>query len=126
MPKNFESVFNYYRKSEELIEANRTSIEAWSFLAEPKKLLDNIRGKKGATLKMARVIQKSLATLNALTPQEVKNKLTQYEQFQEIEYDTNDRIIVTGKNKDMIIDILLNVYAKNLFTDELVQTKGER
>jgi hypothetical protein len=124
MPKNFEDIFNYYEKSKTLVEESRTSIEAWAFLDDPVKLLDSIQDKKGAILKMARVIQKSLDTLNALTPAIVKSKLIQYEEFNGIEYDEQDRIVVTRKNRDMIINILLNIYAKNLFTDELVHTKG--
>ena len=121
MPNNFESIFNYYKKSEESIEENRTSIEGWSFLDDPTKFLNCVKGKKGATLKMARVLQKSLATLNSLTPQAV---MTVYTEFNDIQYDEEDKIVVTEKNRDLIIDILLNVYAKNIFNDELVHTKG--
>ena len=124
MQKNFEAIFNYYKKSVETLEINKNSIEAWSFLDDPIKFYNCVQGKKGATLKMARALQKSLAKLNKLTPQEVKGKLTIYNEFKEIQYDKDDKIVVTGKNRDLIIDILLDVYAKNLFDDGLVHTKG--
>ena len=124
MQKNFESIFNYYKKSVEILETNKDNIESWSFLDDPQGFYSNIQGKKGATLKIARAIQKSLDKLNKLTPQEVKGTLTTYDTFKGIQYDENDKIIVTSKNRDLIIDILLNVYAKNLFDDELVHTKG--
>jgi hypothetical protein len=124
MPKNFESIFNYYRKSEEILEGNKNNIEGWVFLDNPLKFYNSIQGKKIATLKMARALQKSLAVLNSLSPKDVKNTLTKYDEFKNIYYDKKDRIVVTDKNRDLIIDILLDVYAKNLFNDKLIHTKG--
>jgi hypothetical protein len=124
MPKNFETIFNYYKKSEETLKNNKGNIESWTFLDDPQKFYNCIQGIKIATLKMARALQKSLAVLNNLTPQQVKSKLAKYDVFKDIQYDKNDRIIVTKGNRDLIIDILLNVYAKNIFNDELIHTKG--
>jgi hypothetical protein len=124
MPNNFESIFNYYKKSIEIVESNRENIEGWIFLSDSKKFYNYIQGKKRATLRVARILKKSLATLNSLTPHEIKEKLIIYEEFKDLQYDENDRIIVSAKTRDLIIDILLNVYVKNLFNDELVYTKG--
>ncbi|MDR1230841.1 MAG: DUF4868 domain-containing protein [Spirochaetaceae bacterium] len=124
MPKNFESIFNYYKKAEETLNANKNYIEGWFFLDNPRKFYNCIQGKKGATLKIVRALQKSSMLLNKLTPQEVKNTLTAYNKFKDIQYDKNDKIIVTERTRDLIIDILRDVYAKNLFTDELIRTKG--
>jgi hypothetical protein len=124
MPRNFESIFNFYKKSEELIQNSEDDIKKWAFLDNSEKFINCIRGKKGAMLKMARVIRKSLSTLNSLDAASVKECLSQYEQFSDIEYNDEGKIVVTDRNRDLIIDILLSVYAKNLFTDELVRTKG--
>jgi len=124
MQNKFESIFNFYENSKNILESNKGSIEMWTFLDDPEKFLNCIKGKKGPILRMARVLQKSLAKLNKLTPHEVKGKLTKYDEFKDIEFDENDRIIVTAKNRDLIIDVLLDKYAKNLFSDELIYTKG--
>jgi hypothetical protein len=124
MPKNFESIFNFYKKSEQLIQNSEENIKKWAFLDDPVKFLNCIKGKKGATLKMARVIKNSLSTLNSLTPESIKERLSQYEEFRGINYNDDGKIVVTDSNRDLMIDIFLNIYAKNLFTDGLVRTKG--
>ena len=124
VPKNFESIFNYSQKIVEFIEENKANIESWAFLNDPSEFYKCIRNTKTAWPKMERVLRKSLEILNSLTPKVAREKLSHYEEFKSIEYDVNDKIVVNSKNRDLIIDILLNVYAKNLFNDELVQTKG--
>jgi hypothetical protein len=124
MQNNFELIFNYYKKIEETFINNKNNIENWAFLDNPKKFYNSIKDKKGATKKMARILQKSLETINNLTPQAVKRKLSKHKEFKDIQYDKKNRIIVTDKNRDLIINILLNIYAKNILTDQIVQTKG--
>ena len=124
MQSNFESIFNYYKKAELTLLNNKDNMKNWAFLDSPLKFFDCIKGKKGATIKIARALEKSIEKLNSLKPSVVKSVLLKYDKFKDIQFDKNNRIIVTDKNRDLIIDILLNVYAKNLFTDELINTKG--
>jgi hypothetical protein len=124
MPKNFELIFNYYKKSEELIQNRVDDIKKWAFLDNPEKFLNCINGKKGATLKMARILKNNLNNINSLTPEVVKESLSQYEKFNEINYNDDGKIVVRDQHRDLIIDILLNVFAKSILTGELVRTKG--
>ena len=78
MPKNFESIFNHYRKSERALAKNKDNMESWTFLDEPTKFYNSIQGKKSATLKMERVFRKSLEILNSVSPKEVRNRLSSY------------------------------------------------
>ena len=38
--------------------------------------------------------------------------------------DENNQIVCTDANADLIIDIIREVYSKQLFTEEIIETKG--
>lgn len=80
--------------------------------------------KKGPTTKLARALEKAVGDFSVLEPSDVRNRLTQYEEFKNLDYDENDRIKFTPAVRDMIIDIVRSSYARHLFADTLIHTKG--
>jgi len=123
-PANFETIFNHYSKSRELVINSESDVATWDFLDKPQQFYDSIKKSKTAMLKMARVLRKSIQKINNLKPGTVKAVLMAHTEFRDICFDNDDRIIVTKGSRDLIIAILLNEYALDLFTNELVNTKG--
>lgn len=120
----FEKVFNYYEKSKRTVAAKKAEVEKWKFLDNPKAFYNDVAGKKGPTTKLARAFDKAVGDFSALEPTVVKQTLSQYEEFNELSYDENDRIRFAPSMRDLIIDILRVTYARDLFSDSLVHTKG--
>ena len=120
----FEKVFNYYEKSKRTLVTKKSEIENWKFLDDPKSFYENVVGKKGATTKLARALEKAVVDFSTLNPSTVKQTLSQYEEFKELSFDENDRIKYVPSLRDMIIDILRLTYTRDLFTDKLIHTKG--
>ena len=81
-------------------------------------------GKKGATTKLARALEKAVGDFSSLEPTMVRQTLSQYDEFKDLSYDDNDRIKFKPAVRDLIIDILRLTYARDLFSDSLVHTKG--
>lgn len=120
----FEKVFSYYEKSKRTVAAKKAEIENWKFLDNPKSFYEDVVGKKGATTKLARALEKAVGDFSALEPATVRHTLSQYDEFKDLAYDENDCIKFTPSVRDLIIDILRLTYARDLFSDSLVHTKG--
>ena len=120
----FEKVFNYYEKSKSVVEAKKGEIKKWRFLDDPEAFYASVSGKKGPTTKLARALEKTVGDFSVLEPSDVRERLTQYEEFKDLNYDENDRIKFTPAVRDMIIDIVRSSYARHLFADVLIHTKG--
>ena len=120
----FEKVFSYYEKSKRIVSARKAEIENWRFLDDPKSFYENVVGKKGATTKLARALEKAVGDFSSLEPTMVRQTLSQYDEFKDLSYDGNDRIKFKPAVRDLIIDILRLTYARDLFSDSLVHTKG--
>lgn len=120
----FEKVFSYYEKSKRIVSARKAEIENWRFLDDPKSFYENVVGKKGATTKLARALEKAVGDFSSLEPTMVRQTLSQYDEFKDLSYDDNDRIKFKPAVRDLIIDILRLTYARDLFSDSLVHTKG--
>lgn len=120
----FEKVFNYYEKSKRTVVAKKTEIEKWSFLDDPKAFYTDVAGKKGPTTKLARALEKAVGDFSTLEPTLVKQTLSQYDDFKDLTYDENDRIKFSPAVRDLIIDIVRHTYARHLFADVLIHTKG--
>lgn len=121
---SFEKVFNYYEKSKKIIEEKKEEIENWKFIDKPEEFYNDVSGKKIATKKLARALEKADHDYSELDPLTVKNVLSQYDEFSELKYDNNNKIIFSSSVRDLIIDIMRHTYARNLFSNNLVHTKG--
>lgn len=120
----FEKVFNYYEKSKRTVAAKKTEIEKWHFLDNPEAFYADVSGKKGPTTKLARALEKAVGDFSQLEPTTVRHTLSQYDEFKELTYDEKDRIKFAPSVRDLIIDILRHTYARHLFSDILIHTKG--
>jgi len=120
----FENIFNFYERSKRIVVDKKTYIETWSFINNPTEFYESVNGKKVATTKLARALEKGVTDFSALTPETVKETLCAYDEFAEIIYDEHDRIIFSSGVRDIIIDIVRYAYARGLFTNEVVYTKG--
>lgn len=121
---NFEKIFNYYEKSKQIIKTKKSEIEKWSFLDDPKLFYSSVEGKKGPTTKLARALEKAVGDFSTLEPSKVRETLSQYDDFKNIDFDDEDRIKFTPVVRDLIIDIVRHTYARFLFDDVLIHTKG--
>ena len=120
----FEKVFNYYEKSKRTVATKKSEIEKWDFLDNPKAFYADVADKKGPTTKLARALEKAVGDFSALEPAVVKQTLSQYDDFKELAYDEHDRIKFSPAVRDLIIDIVRHTYARHLFADVLIHTKG--
>ncbi len=122
--KNFEKIFNHYQKSVGILKAHKENIKSWKFIDRPTAFYDSVEGRKGATRKLARALEKSGKEIEQLQPPRVREVLSQYDVFDVLEYDENDRIVFSHSSRDLIIDILRQTYTRQLFSNNIVQTKG--
>ena len=120
----FEKVFNYYEKSKKTVTGRKSEIENWQFLDDPKAFYADVSNKKGPITKLARALEKSPLEFSKLEPTVVRATLSQYDEFSNLTYDDNDKIKFTSSVRDLIIDILRHSYTRNLFSDNLIHTKG--
>lgn len=120
----FEKIFNYYENSKRIVFSKKEEIEKWKFLDDPESFYESVVTKKGAITKLARALEKSIVDFSSLEPKMVRQILSQYDEFKEFSYDANDRIEFKPAVRDLIIDILRRTYARELFSDSLVHTKG--
>lgn len=121
---SFENIFNYYENSKKIVFDKKDEIKNWTFLNDPEAFYENVVGKKGATIKLARALEKAVGDFPFLEPKSVKLTLSQYDEFKDLSYDENDRIIFEPAVRDLIIDLLRRTYTRDLFSDNLVHTKG--
>lgn len=120
----FEKLFNYYEKSCRTIESKKEEIENWRFIDNPRAFYEAVLGKKGPTTKLARALDKAEGDFSRLEPAIVKRTLCQYDDFRGLSYDAEERIVYSPAIRDIVIDILRQTYTRQLFTDNLVRTKG--
>lgn len=120
----FEKVFNYYEKSKKLVFEKKDEIESWDFIDDAKAFYEDVFSKKGAVTKLAHALEKSTFDFSKLNPSDVKSTLSQYDEFGALSYDDNDKIKFTSSVRDLIIDIVRHSYTRNLFSENLVHTKG--
>ena len=120
----FEKIFNYYEKSKRIVQSKKSEIEKWRFLDDPEAFYADVCKKKGAVTRLARALEKAVGDFSTIEPAIVRQKLSQYDDFKELEYDEDNRIKVSSAVRDLIIDIVRHTYARQLFTDDLVHTKG--
>lgn len=120
----FEKVFNYYEKSKKIVLGKKDEIEKWSFIDNPKAFYEDVSSKKGSITKLARALEKNTFDFSQLKPSDAKATLSQYDEFSALSYDDNDKIKFTSTVRDLIIDILRHSYTRNLFSNNLIHTKG--
>lgn len=120
----FEKVFNYYEKSKRTVAAKKVEIEKWNFIDNPVAFYEDVSGKKGPITKLARALEKSTGDFSKLKPTTVRQTLSRYDTFSALQYDDKDRIVFSPDARDLIIDILRQTYTRNLFSEDLVYTKG--
>ena len=73
---------------------------------------------------VANALKNSKTDWSKISSKTVKDVLTGDERFVSITFDENDQIVCTDSNADLIIDIIREVYSKQLFTEEIIETKG--
>lgn len=120
----FERLFKYNKKMRKLLSDNQENIENCSFLDNPEEFNNLILNNKSATKNMARFFQKRYIDLSSLEPTAVKEALSGHSEFDILQYDDNNKIIVTKKSRDLIVDIISGKYLRSLFGESIVQTKG--
>lgn len=120
----FERLFKYNKKMRKLLTNNQENIESCSFLDNPEEFNSLILNNKAATKKMARFFQKKPIDLSALDPSLVKNVLSGHAEFDILQYNNDDKIIVDKKSRDLIVDIISGKYLRSLFGENIIQTKG--
>lgn len=121
---SFERMFNFYEKSKRTVESKKAVIESWRFLDKPSEFYKDVYGKKGPTTKLARALDKATIDFSQIEPIIVKQTLCQYDEFSALSYDNQNRIKFSPVVRDIIIDILRHSYARHLFSDSIVHTKG--
>ncbi len=123
----FEEVFNFIEKAKRTIRGKEAEIAQWKFLDNSSAFYNDVFKTKGTTRKLARALEKLTFDFSQLDPSEVRRTLSAYKEFNSLCYDEQDRIkYISGdcKNRDLILDILRQAYARNIFSDALVKTKG--
>ncbi|MCC8058453.1 Kiwa anti-phage protein KwaB-like domain-containing protein [Cloacibacillus sp.] len=120
----FEKIFNYYERSKKTVQSNQAYIQAWGFIDKPNDFFNSVQGKKGATTKLARALDKRVLDFSTLEPQTVKQRLGAYEEFAAITYNKQDCIVFSAGVRDLIIDIVRCAYLRGLFTDDVIYSKG--
>jgi len=122
--RNFESIFNYYETAKQLVENNQINISSWSFLSDTPSFINKVMEGKTRTMALANALKNSKTNWASISIQNVKSVLESNAIFSEIAFDNNNKIICTDKNADLIISIIREVYSKQLFTNEIIETKG--
>lgn len=119
-----DKLFDLTSRSRQFLDHHRASIEICSFINDPRMFFRIIYRNKQYAKKLARAIENNPSILQ-LDANSVKNTLSRYAEFDQLQYDENDKIIITDSNKHMILDIMLNGYSRGLFSDVIIHTKGQ-
>ena len=122
--KNFENLFNYYESAKKMVDEAKPNIEKWTFLTSVDVFFAKATSGKTRTLKLANALKNSKTDWSKISNQKVKDVLSGDERFVSITFDENNQIVCTDANADLIIDIIREVYSKQLFTEEIIETKG--
>ena len=121
---NFESMFNYYESAKKMVEDAKPEIEKWPILTSVDVFFAKATAGKTRTLRLANALKNSKTDWSKIPNNKVKEVLNGDERFSTITFDEKDKIICTEANADLIIDIIREVYSKQLFTEEIIETKG--
>lgn len=122
--KSFENLFNYFESAKKMVDEAKPEIEKWPILTSVDVFFAKVTAGKTRTLKLANALKNSKTDWSKISSKTVKNVLSGDERFASITFDENDQIICTEENADLIIDIIREVYSKQLFTEEIIETKG--
>lgn len=122
--KNFESLFNYYEAAKKMVNDAKPALEKWPILTSVDVFFAKVMAGKTRTLKLANALKNSKTDWSNIINKKVHEVLSGDERFATITFDEKDRIICTEENADLIIDIIREVYSKQLFTEEIIETKG--
>lgn len=122
--KNFENLFNYFESAKKMVADAKPEIEKWPILTSVDVFFAKATAGKIRTLKLANALKNSKTDWSKISNKKVKDVLSGDERFAAITFDEKDRIVCTDANADLIIDIIREVYSKQLFTEEIIETKG--
>ena len=120
----FEDIFNYYEEAKKLVENHKNDIVAWNFLTDGNQFYEKVKATKTRTKELANALLKSRTDWNNINAETVKNVLESDERFASISFDENNKIIYNDSNVDLIINLIREVYSRQLFTNNIIETKG--
>lgn len=123
----FEKIFNFFEKAKQTVREKETEIAQWQFLDNASAFYTDVCKGKKTTRKLARALEKLALDFSKLDPEMVHNTLSNYDEFKSLCYDKQLRIkYISGDCvcRNLILDILCHAYARNIFSDDLVKTKG--
>jgi hypothetical protein len=122
--RNFEYLFNYYEAAKKMVNDAKPELEKWPILTSVDVFFAKAIAGKTRTLKLANALKNSKTDWSKIPNKKVREVLSGDERFATITFDEKDKIICTEANADLIIDIIREVYSKQLFTEEIIETKG--
>lgn len=122
--KNFEYLFNYYESAKKIINDAKPELEKWPILTSVDVFFAKVNAGKTRTLKLANALKNSKTDWSKISNRKVREVLSSDKRFATLTLNENDQIICTETNVDLIIDIIREVYSKQLFTEEIIETKG--
>lgn len=122
--KNFEDIFNYFETAKEYVEESKSIVNRWEFLTNTDNFFAKVLKGKTRILKFANALKNAKTDWNNVSKEDVKAELINHKEFSSINFDEEGKIICTEENVDIIIDIIKEVYSKQLFTNQIIQTKG--
>lgn len=122
--KNFESLFNYYEAAKKMVNDAKPELEKWPILTSVDVFFAKAMSGKTRTLKLANALKNSKTDWSKIPNRKVREVLSSDERFAAITFNEKDQIVCTDANADLIIDIIREVYSKQIFTEEIIETKG--
>lgn len=122
--KNFETLFNYYEAAKKMVIDTKPELEKWPILTSTDVFFAKATAGKIRTLKLANALKNSKTDWSKIKNRKVREVLSGDTRFSAITFDEKDQIICTEENVDLIIDIIREVYSKQLFTEEIIETKA--
>lgn len=107
-----------------MVDKAKPEIEKWPILTSVDVFFAKATAGKTRTLRLANALKNSKTDWSKISNKKVKDVLSGDERFASITFDEKDQIVCTEANADLIIDIIREVYSKQLFTEEIIETKG--
>jgi hypothetical protein len=87
-------------------------------------MLDKVTAGKTRILKFANAIKNSTTDWEHIPLQNVQDVISRNPNFSVLKLNEQGQIVCTEENVDLIIEIVREVYSKQLFTGALIETKG--
>lgn len=122
--RNFEEIFNYFEAAKKLVRNKKEEIQLWDFLTSTELFFNKVEAGKTRMLKLANAIKNTKTDWKKIKAITIKNVLITIDKFSSIAYNDENKIICTETNVDLLIEILREVFCKQLFTEEIIETKG--